>query len=486
MGSFIVTMFWFVLVLGAMIVIHEFGHFIVAKFFGIRVDVFSVGLGRRLFGFKRGDTDYRLSLIPLGGYVKMAGENLDEQITGAPDEFQSKPKWQRLCVALAGPTMNILTALAIPAILGMIHYEVPAYENQPPVVNAVAPGSAAEQAGLRRGDLIISMEGRQNPTWRDVQDSILINPDHDVPVTIKRGEEIKQLILPVASLKYEQEVIGDAGFEPYYGPQTRLVTQAVASGSPGEEAGLKAADEIVAVNGKPVEPGISPVNEASAANAGQDVEVLHGAVDVIREIQRTGEQPLTMTVKRGDQIITLTATPRMDNGKPKIGFYPGLAGGEMIITRLSPVAALKHSVDMNLRILQLTKTALAQVFVGQRSARDTLTGPVGIAQIVGQAAEQGATPVFQLMGILSLNLGIFNLLPIPVLDGGLIFMILLEGFLGLFGLPLTLRIKEKMMQVGFVMLVLLMGFVIFNDISKRFVNRSSPPQQVEQPKSSDK
>ncbi|HEX8090105.1 MAG TPA: site-2 protease family protein, partial [Blastocatellia bacterium] len=141
---------------------------------------------------------------------------------------------------------------------------------------------------------------------------------------------------------------------------------------------------------------------------------------------------------------------------------------------------------MNMRILQLTKIALAQIFVGQRSARDTLAGPIGIAQIVGQAAEQGATPVFQLMGILSLNLGIFNLLPIPVLDGGLIFMILLEAFLGLFGLPLTLRIKEKMMQVGFVMLMLLMGFVIFNDISKRFVSRSPSPQQVEQPKPSNK
>lgn len=472
----------FVLVLGGMIVIHEFGHFIVAKFFGIRVDVFSVGFGRRLFGFKRGDTDYRLSLIPLGGYVKMAGENLDEQVTGAPDEFQSKPKWQRLCVAVAGPTMNVLTALAIPAILGMIHYEVPAFLNQPPVVNAVVPASAAEKAGLQRGDVIISMDGQQNPTWRDVEDYIAINPDQDVPITIKRGDEIKQLMLPVGSRKYEQEVMGEAGFEPYYGPETRLVTLAVTSGSPGDEAGLKAGDEIVAVNGKPVELGAGP-GGATVAAAG---EVLHGSADVIREIQKTGEQPVTMTVKRGEETLTITATPKMDAGKPRIGFSPGPAGAEMIITRLSPVEALKHSFDMNMRILQLTKTALAQVFVGQRSARDTLTGPVGIAQIVGQAAEQGATPVFQLMGILSLNLGIFNLLPIPVLDGGLIFMILLEAFLGLFGLPLTLRIKEKMMQVGFVMLMLLMGFVIFNDISKRFVNRGTSTQQVEQPKSSSK
>jgi regulator of sigma E protease len=484
--SFIQMMVVFVLVLGAMIVIHEFGHFIVAKFFGIRVEVFSVGFGKRLFGVKKGDTDYRLSLIPLGGYVKMAGENLDEQVTGAPDEFQSKPKWQRLCVAVAGPTMNILTALAIPAVLAMIHYEVPAYLSQPPVVNAVAPGSAAEKAGLQRGDLIVSIEGQQNPTWRDVEDNIFINPDHDVPVTIKRGNETKQLILPVASQRFDQEVIGEAGFEAYYGPDSRLVTRTVSPNSPGEAAGLKVGDEIVAINGKPVRPGISPATEAVSAVGESSGQVLHGSLDVIREIVNTGEQPVTLTVKRGEETLDITATPRMDNGKPRIGFTPGLAGGEMIITRLSPVAALKYSTDMNLRILQLTKTALAQVFVGQRSARDTLTGPVGIAQIVGQAAEQGATPVFQLMGILSLNLGIFNLLPIPVLDGGLIFMIILEAFLGLFGLPLTMRIKEKMMQVGFVMLMLLMGFVIFNDISKRFVSRSSSSQQIEQPKSSNK
>src|SRR5215216_7073995 len=183
----------FIVVLDGMIVIHEFGHFIVAKFFRIRVEVFSVGLGKRLIGFKKGDTDYRLSLIPLGGYVKMAVESLDEQVTGAPDEFQSKPKWQRFCVAIAGPTMNILTALAIPAILAMIHYQVPAYWNQPPVVNAVAPDSPAEKAGLQRGDLIVGIEGHENPTWRDVEDYIAINPDHNLLVTVKRGNEEKQL-----------------------------------------------------------------------------------------------------------------------------------------------------------------------------------------------------------------------------------------------------------------------------------------------------
>jgi regulator of sigma E protease len=167
-----------------MVVIHEFGHFIVAKLFGIRVETFSVGFGKRIWGFKRGDTDYRLSLIPLGGYVKMAGENLDEKITGAPDEFMSKPKWQRFCVAVAGPAMNILTALMIPAVIAMVHHEVPAYVNRPALVKAVEPESPAEAAGLKPGDLIVSVEGVENPTWRDVQDKVLVNFDHDLPLTI--------------------------------------------------------------------------------------------------------------------------------------------------------------------------------------------------------------------------------------------------------------------------------------------------------------
>src|SRR5215470_134271 len=165
LATLLYTILPFVIVLGAMVVIHEFGHFIVAKSFGIRVDVFSVGFGKRLWGFKKGDTDYRISLVPLGGYVKMAGENLDEQRTGEPYEFMSKPKWQRFCVAIAGPAMNILTALAIPAVMAMMHHEVPAYLDKPTVVRAVEPNSPAELAGVQPGDLISKIDGKSEPSW---------------------------------------------------------------------------------------------------------------------------------------------------------------------------------------------------------------------------------------------------------------------------------------------------------------------------------
>ncbi len=459
MGSLLQTIIVFVIVLGGMIVIHEFGHFIVAKFFGIRVDVFSVGFGKRLWGVKKGDTDYRVSLIPLGGYVKMAGENLDEQRTGAPYEFMSKPKWQRLCVAVAGPAMNILTALAIPAAMAMAHHEVPAFLDKPAIIRGVERNSPAVEAGLQPDDLIQRIDGIDNPTWQDVLDYIAVRPEQDVPLIVKRDSTTVQATLHVTSRTLDLEKIGYSGLKP---AEERITVAIVSPGSPAAEAGLKPGDLIVAVNGAPVE------------------QSEFGSAEVIRQIRNSADKPVTLTINRGGEPVDVTATPRMDQGELRLGFQQGLSV-DTVNQRLSLPAALKFSIDENVRIVQLTKTALAQVFSGKRSARDTLTGPIGIAQIAGQAAQQGWRDVLRLTGLLSLNLGVFNLLPIPVLDGGLIFMLLIEAVLGVFGLPLSLRIKERMVQVGLVMLMLLMGFVIFNDISKRFPGRGSSQPTQQQP-----
>ena len=455
----------FAVVLGVLIVIHEFGHFIVAKWFGIRVDVFSVGFGKRLFGMKRGDTDYRVSLIPLGGYVKMAGENLDEQVTGAPDEFMSKPKWQRFCVAVAGPAMNILTALAIPAVAAMVHFQMPAYLNDPARVAGVETNSPAWNAGIRPGDVIVKMDSQENPVWRDVYDHVLVNPDQALPVVVKRADSEIPLTLRVGSRTINQEKIGYSGLRP---EDWKIIVKEADSALPAAQAGLQVGDNIVAVNGTPVE------------------QTPYGADQIISSIQSANGQPVSLAVKRGEETVNITATPQMMDGAWRLGFSQGLEGMEVKVVRLGPLAALSHSVDENLRIIRLTKTALVQVISGQRSARDTFSGPIGIARISGEAQKQGTSAVIQLMALLSLNLGIFNLFPIPVLDGGLIFMLLLESVLGLFGLQLTLRIKEKMMQVGFVMLVLLMGFVIFNDISKSVSFGGGQPQQTEQQQPADK
>jgi regulator of sigma E protease len=458
--SYFITGITFVLVLGSMVVIHEFGHFIVAKFFGIRVDVFSVGFGKRLFGFKRGDTDYRLSLIPLGGYVKMAGENLDEAITGSDDEFMSKPKWQRFCVAVAGPVMNILTALAIPAAMAMVHHEIPAYLYEPALVKAVEPDSPAANAGIKAEDLIVKIGDHENPHWRDVEDFVFVRPGQTVPVTVKRGEEHKIVNVAIAERDIEGEKLGFAGLKPV---DTMILVGTVDEGLPAAEAGLKVDDRIVGVNGKLVEQN------------------RFGQEEVIKNIKGSVDQPVTLNITRDGAPMDIKATPRSVDGQYRLGFRQKMSGVEMIVTKLGPIAALNHAVDTNWRIVKLTKTAIAQIFSGERKAGDTLTGPVGIVKLSGQAAEEGASTVLQLMAVLSLNLGIFNLLPIPVLDGGLIFMLGLEALLGFFGLTLNLRVKEKMMQVGMVMLMLLMGFVIFNDISKMIPGKKAPAQQVEQP-----
>jgi regulator of sigma E protease len=461
--SFLQTALVFALVLGGMIVLHELGHFIAAKLFGIRVEVFSIGFGKRLFGVRRGATDYRLSLIPLGGYVKMAGENFSARATGAPDEFMSKPKWQRLCVAVAGPAMNILTALAIPAVMAMIHYEVPAYVLKPAVINTVKPGSPADRAGIQRGDLIIKIGNQENPTWRDVQDRVLLNPDQDIPITIKRGDQIKELILHPSVNKIDQEKIGYAGFTPDTGPNTKLVIGSVQPGSPADEAGIKPGDSIVAIDGAKVEQSLYGWEE-----------------QVVRTIRTGGGQPVTLTLNRNGETFDVKVTPRMDGGEWRLGISYDLMGVDKIVSRLGPVEAIKYSFDVNRRVVRLTLTAIGQIFVGRRSVRDAFTGPVGIFNFTGQAVQQGASSVLDLMALLSLNLGIFNLLPIPVLDGGLIFMLALEAVLGLFGLPLTLRAKERMIQVGFVVLMLVMAFVIFNDISKMIPSRGASSKQVEQ------
>ncbi|HLG16149.1 MAG TPA: RIP metalloprotease RseP [Blastocatellia bacterium] len=446
----------FAIVLGAMIVIHEFGHFIVAKWCGVRVEVFSVGFGKRLWGIKKGDTDYRISLIPLGGYVKMAGENLDSEATGAPDEFLSKPKWQRFCIAIAGPGANILTALAIPATMLMLPHEKPSYPEKPALIRAVDLDSPAERAGLKPGDLIVKIDGRENPLWRDVEDYVALHNDQDVALTVKRGERTIEAIVHLSSRTFDQERIGYSGVSP-----TQLVVLSVNPDSPAAEAGLQPGDQLIRVNGEPVD------------------QRFVGWDQVVAAVQGSNGNPVSLTVSRDGHVQEVRGTPRLEGGRLLLGFtkdYPGL---DLVTVKLGPLDALRHSVDENLRYLKLTKTALGQVLTGKRSARDTLSGPVGIAYYVGQAAKEGAGPVLQMTAMLSLNLGVFNLLPIPVLDGGLILMLFLEAVFGLFGRRVSLRLKERMMQVGLVMLMLLMGFVIYNDIAKRVSSGTPAAQPVE-------
>jgi regulator of sigma E protease len=449
----------FLLVLGAMIFVHELGHFLVAKWLGIRVEIFSLGFGKRLVGFKRGDTDYRVSLLPLGGYVKMAGDNIAEDRAGAPDEFLSHSKWHRFLVAVAGPVMNIITAFAIPLVASMIYFAVPATDYKPPVVVNTDPKSAAAAAGLQPGDKILKFNGAPVPTWRDLEDQVMLNPGRTVDLTVERAGQQVDVPVQLESIDVGGEKIGGLGVLPDL-PSAYIIAKAVSPDKPAAKAGIQPGDEIVAVNGAPV---------------GADVYGL------IRKINSSPNEELTITIKRNDQTSDVKATPVLEDNVGRLGFEPKVTNIPMVTTPLGFKDAVVYSWDTNMRFIRLTGAAFAQIFKGQRSAGSALAGPIGIAEIVGQAAQQGIGPVFELMGLLSLNLGIFNLLPIPVLDGGLIFMLGLEAVLGWFGRTLSLSVKEKMINVGLVLIVLLMGFVIFNDIRKHIVGAA----QEEKPPASE-
>lgn len=443
--SGIIGVLAFIFILGAAVVLHEFGHFIVAKLLKIRVETFSFGFGPRLFGWKRGHTDYRVSLIPLGGYVKLGGDESNAPIEGegAPDipaheRFDLRPRWQRILVAVAGPIMNILTALAIPFGAGLI-YGVPSMPA--PVVSYVMPGGAAEKAGLKSGDRIVSFNGIDNPRWDVIEGEGALAPGRDIPVVVRRGDQSVPLTIRPTPYSEYGETAGMLDFTPDNGGYP-VVIRGVTADSPASKGGLRVGDRVTAVGNDPVK----------------------SAAQVRGYIRDRKDQPLDFTVLRADvsHKIALTAE-RLPGGL--IGVIPA---DDFPVQRWRPLASLRFAFDSNLRILTLTGKALGQVFSGERSVRDTVSGPVGIFRVASASANEGGwAGVLVTLGFLSLNLGIFNLLPIPVLDGGAIFLLLIEGALAKVGLSISRTIRERIQQVGFVMVILLMVFVITNDLIKQ-------------------
>jgi len=435
----------FVFILGSAVVLHEFGHFIVAKLLGIRVETFSVGFGKRLWGRRWGTTDYRLSLIPLGGYVKLGGDDSNAGIEEggaeeipAGERFDLRPRWQKFLVGVAGPVMNILTALAIPFI-GAMAVGVPAAPS--PVVSQVEQGGAAEVAGLRPGDRIVSFDNEDNPTWRWMNVVATVKRTQQIPFVVEReGQRVPLSIRPTVFQEGGHEM-GDLDFLPDLGVLPVIVGKVVED-SPAAKAGLRTGDRIVALGAEP------------ARNSAQ-----------VRQFISKNPGELRLTVEREGQRLELT-TPaeRLEGNLLGISFQPP---PQAPLERVGPGEALSVAVNTNVEILRLTGMALGQVFTGRLAVGEAVGGPIAIAQASYEAANNyGWSGVFDMLGFLSLNLGIFNLLPIPVLDGGMIFMLFLEGTLAMVGMKLSMRMRERIQQVGFVFLLLLMGFVIINDVTK--------------------
>jgi len=344
-------------------------------------------------------------------------------------------------VALAGPVMNVITALTIP-FAGAVMYGVPA--TPAPVVSVVTRGGAAEAAGLQVGDRIVAFNGTENPQWNRIRGDALLSPGQPLQLVAERNGQRVPLTITPSAVTEDGETAGYLEFVPDYG-EVPVVVREVAPKTPAAEAGIQVGDVIVTVNGQPV----------------------HSAEQVTQFIRDHKGQPITLAVKRDEQQKDITATTRkLEDGKERLGVN---LEEEVPLQRAGLVAAASHAVNYNLDILRLTGKALGQVATGKRSARNTLSGPIGIYNAAAASVERmGWAGLFGMLGFLSLNLGIFNLLPIPVLDGGAIFLLLLEGLLATIGLSLSMTVRERIQQVGFVMVILLMVFVLSNDLIKQF------------------
>jgi len=417
----------FVLVLGFLIFAHEAGHFLVAKLFRVRVLVFSFGFGQRLFGFRKGDTDYRVSLIPLGGYVRMAGDTPEEDRQGDPAEFLSKPKWQRFLILFAGPFMNLLIAVVFIAIISMAGTESLVVR---PMIGEVSPGRPAARAGLQPGDRIIAVNGERIDNWDDLRMAISMHAGTPLRIEYIRNGVAHTTVMTPERENSEYGPVGRAGIRPWIDAAVGHVRP----NSPAARAGLRAGDVIVAANGRPITQLI------------QLDEVFNQAKG----------QPIELDVTRAAQRVRIVLPPvKSEVQDPYRGFLPPTE-----IHKLSLLPALKDSVEQNWKMLRYAFVTIGRLVRGEASVKE-FSGPISIARISGEMLRRGWMELVALMAMISLQLGIINLFPIPVLDGGHIMILLVEGAVRR---DLSIRVKERIQQIGFALLAALMIVVIYNDV----------------------
>jgi regulator of sigma E protease len=433
----LVSVIAFIVVIGVLVVIHEAGHFGMARLLGAPVEVFSVGFGRRLWGFERGGTDYRISLVPLGGYVRIPGLGPDESdvVGETTEEIDLLARWKRALILLAGPATNIVAAVLFIGVAYMMGVETPAFRSEPPVVGWIDPGSPAAEVDLEVGDLVIAVDGSPVTMWSELETSIVTAAEHEVVLEVdRRGRRHQVRMIPESVTRYG---FGYSGLQP---PVEPILVQ-VPVGSAARTAGLEPGDRITAVDGEPVEQ----------------------FYDLIRLISPRADEEITLDVLRNGQELEITVVPRDVGGEGKIG-VPLIPPSK--IEHLGPVAAFTTASLECRRMTVETFRIIGRLLTGKTSVKQ-VSGPIGIAQISGEAARSGLDSLIWFMGLISLQLGIFNLLPIPILDGGHLTIIAFESAIRR---DLSLRVKERILEVGFYALILLMVVVLFNDIVKILPN----------------
>ena len=442
MHDFLVSALAFIVLIGIMVVVHEFGHFAVAKLCGVRVEAFSVGFGPRLFGVKRGDTDYKVCLLPLGGYVKMTGENPGEELpVDDPGAFSTHPRWQRMLIGVAGPAANFILAFGLMILyFGWIN-EVPDIKNA--TLEWVTPGSAAADAGLQPGDVFRQFGNVTRPDFDTVLDLTRKGSGQAIPVTVERNGQTVQstLHVPDKTSKNGFELDATGIFLAYV--QGPIGVDQTVGGAPAERAGLRAGDSIVAVDG----------------------HAFHTVDPMLDYLQDGQGKPVTLTVQRDGAVIApVVVHPSLQDSQWRLGFMAVPPNDPPMHQRPMAFAeAASEARDFCAENSLLIVDVLRKLITRQASVKQ-LAGPVGIAHAAGQAAETKYwAPKFGLAAGISLNLGILNLLPFPILDGGLITLLLIETLLRH---DISMVVKERIYQAAFVVLVMFFVYVSFNDVAK--------------------
>ena len=436
------------LVLGVMVLIHEWGHFIVARMCGVRVDVFSIGFGPRLFGWKKGPTDYRVSALPLGGYVRMAGQDLSEvdagekPPTGAPDELMSKPRWQRALISFAGPAVNLIFPIfLLTGLFTMVGVPYPSYLNEPVHVTGLPPNSDSAPSPLKPGDTVLSINGIATPNWEQAFLALKqVGPGSIVKMEVEDSGTRQTIEVPIKDKSDPSRIFG-------YVPIRPIIDQ-VAQGAPADRAGLQEGDVITSVNGNHIDYW-EQFQQLTRSSNGQPM-----ALDLLRKgvpvhLVVTPEKGAAGT---GENVYQIGIGPRDETAYKHVSFSESvkIAGAETIDT-------ITQTVDV-----------VGKLFSGRVSIKQ-LQGPVGISHMAGQAVRKGPPYVVTLMVVISINLGILNLLPIPILDGGNILLLAVEGIMRR---DLSLSFKERFVQVGLVFLLVIFAIVMYNDILRRIASHS--------------
>ncbi len=442
------TMIAFVVAIALLITVHEFGHFIVARRLGIKVEKFSVGFGPALFSWRSRDREvlYVIAAIPLGGYVKMLGENPDEQgdeVKEALSEedkaraFDAQPAWKRACVAVAGPGFNFLFAIVAYMLVGWVGQSV-----VPPIVGHVAPASVAEQAGLVSGDRIVALNGDSVHSWQQIEDRLKGDVGKPLDIEVKRDDSIETLRLTVPVPKKDPLLTDVASESLGMDPGMHVLVADVMPKTPAAKAGLKSGDEVLQVQGKAV------------TSIG----------GFIRQVRKYAGRSMTLGIKRGQETLNLSVTPESDEkGRGRIGasmtarpLYP------LVTYRMGAVGGIRYGFVRTWEVTALTFQVLGKMLTASISPKN-LGGPIAIAQIAGKTAALGFVAFVSFLALISINLGVLNLLPVPVLDGGHLLYLSIEKVRGA---PLSPKVMERTQMVGMMLIGALMVFSFYNDIAR--------------------